>query len=343
MKTHLKWRRLIVMAAAVFFGLLRCATAQLTCVTNGGAITITGYSGSGLSLIIPGATNGYPVTTIGSAAFYNNMTLTTVTIPNSVTNIGDLAFANSALVSVTIPGSVIGIGNQAFANCQSLTNISVNATNPAYSSLNGVLFDKAQDTLIQYPAALSSVSGCYTVPAGVSTIGGYAFFGASGFATVTMPASVINIGDDCFAYCLAQYNGNLTVYFAGNAPSVGVDAFYADGLNGQVVVYYLPGTAGWTGFSTSLGSDLASANFWFLPAPEVLVNNGSFGVQSNLFGFIISWATNASVVVEACSNLADPVWLPVSTNTVTADIGTANFTDPNWMKFRARDYRLVSQ
>jgi BspA type Leucine rich repeat region (6 copies) len=335
--------RFIVMAAMVFSGILPCSTAQLTYVTNSGAITITGYTGSGLSLIVPGATNGYPVTTIASTAFYNNSTLASITIPNSVTNIGSFAFADSVLATVTIPASVIGIGDQAFAECESLTNISVSATNPAYTSLNGVLFDKALDTLIQYPAALITGSGNYTVPGGVLTIGDYAFFGASGFASVTIPGSVTNIGDDSFAYCLALNNNDLTVYFGGNAPSVGYDTFYADGFNSQVAVYYLPGTTGWAAFSAALGPSLAAAGFWYQPQPRILDFRPYFGVHNNLFEFTISWATNASVVVEACSNLANPVWLPLSTNTVTANTGTANFTDSQWMGYRIRGYRLVLQ
>lgn len=335
--------RFVVMAAMVFSGLLPCATAQLTYVTNSGAITITGYSGSGLSLLIPSATNGYPVTMIASAAFYNNSTLTSITIPNSVTNIGSFAFTASALVNVTIPASVNGIGVQAFAECESLTNISVSATNPAYSSLNGVLFDKAGRTLIQYPAALTCGSGNYTIPGGVIAIGDYAFFEASGFASVTIPDSVTNIGDDSFAYCPALNNPNLIVYFEGNAPSPGFDSFYADGFNSQVAVYYFPGTTGWATFSAALGSSLESASFWYQPQPRILDFRPYFGVHNNVFEFTISWATNATVVVEACSNYVNAVWLPLSTNTVTASTGTANFTDSKWMGYRIRGYRLVVQ
>ena len=328
--------------AAVFSGLLQSATSQLTYVTNDGAITITGYTSASLSVVIPCETNGYPVTTIGSAAFDSDLTLNSVTIPNSVTNIENLAFAGSGLNAVTIPGSVIGIGPEAFAACASMTNISVNATNPAYTSLNGVLFDKAMDTLIQYPAAQASGSASYTVPGSVLTIGDYAFYFASGFASVTIPSSVTSIGSDTFAFCTALGNPNLIVYFGGNAPSVGFDAFFGDGTNSQIVAYYLPGTMGWTAFSTALGSSLASSNFWFQLEPEILNFEPSFGVHSNQFQFTISWATNASVRVEACSNLANPVWLPISTNTVTANIGTANFADPKWTGYRVRDYRLVS-
>ena len=69
--------------------------------------------------------------------------LTNVTIPNNVTSIGDSAFFEcEGLTSVTIPNSVTSIGDAPFADCSSLTNIAVDSTNPAYSSLGGVLFDK---------------------------------------------------------------------------------------------------------------------------------------------------------------------------------------------------------
>ena len=64
------------------------------------------------------------------------ISLTNVTIGNSVTNIGDFAFGDCAsLTSVTIPGSVVSIGEGAFAGCSSLTNIAVNAGNASYASL----------------------------------------------------------------------------------------------------------------------------------------------------------------------------------------------------------------
>jgi hypothetical protein len=61
-------------------------------------------------------------------------------------------------------------------------------------------------------------------------------------------------------------------------------------------------------------------------------------VQTNRIGFIISWATNISVVVEACTDLANPVWIPVSTNTLTG--GSSYFSDPQWTNHPTRFYRL---
>jgi hypothetical protein len=71
----------------------------------------------------------------------------------------------------------------------------------------------------------------------------------------------------------------------------------------------------------------------------ILNREPSFGVGANGFGFTISWATNASVVVEAATNLANPVWIPVSTSTLTS--GTNYFSDPQWTNYPMRFYRAA--
>ena len=92
------------------------------------------------------------VTSIGNYAFYNCSKLTSVTIPEGVTTIGDYTFYNcSALTSVTIGKSVTSIGNEAFSNCRNLEDITVSEENNTYSSVNGVLYDKDQTSIIIIP------------------------------------------------------------------------------------------------------------------------------------------------------------------------------------------------
>ncbi|MGA2749701.1 MAG: hypothetical protein ABSG59_13085 [Verrucomicrobiota bacterium] len=59
---------------------------------------------------------------------------------------------------------------------------------------------------------------------------------------------------------------------------------------------------------------------------------------ANFFSFIISWATNGSVVLEACTNLAKPVWTPLQTNTLCG--GVSYFSDPQWTNYPGRFYRV---
>jgi len=124
------------------------------------------------------------------------------------------------------------------------------------------------------------------------------------------------------------------VYFPGNAPSVGSSVFQNDN---KPTAYYFPGTTGWVAFSQTAGISIFP---WFIPNPLILNNGTNFGVQTNGFGFIISWATNISVVVEACTDISNPIWQPVSTNTLAS--GASYFSDPQWTNYPGRFYRLRS-
>jgi hypothetical protein len=90
------------------------------------------------------------------------------------------------------------------------------------------------------------------------------------------------------------------------------------------IVYYLLGTTGW---GPTLGR-----------APTVLWNPqaSSVSTMGGQFGFNITGPTNAVVIVEACTNLANPVWVPVSTNTLTG--GMSIFSDPQTGNYPYRFY-----
>jgi hypothetical protein len=290
------------------------------------------------------------VTSIGDNAFSYCVSLTGITIPTSVTNIGAHAFSScTSISSITIPSSVTGIGGWAFASCTRLRSINVDASNVVYSSEHGVLFNKSQSTLIEYPGGKAggytipdsvisigegafydcSSLGSVTIPNGVTDIGAYAFTSCTNMTSITIGYSVIGIGDRAFWNCT-----NLTgLYFQGNAPLLGGTNVFI-GAN-SATVYYLPGTTGW---GPTFG-DRPTA-LWFLPNPLVLNNIPSFGVKTNRFGFIISWATNIPVVVEASTTLANPTWSPISTNTLSS--GSSYFSDPQWKNYPGRFYRLRS-
>ncbi len=122
------------------------------------------------------------------------------------------------------------------------------------------------------------------------------------------------------------------MYFQGKALSVDNNLFYqAD----NVTVFYLPGTAGW---HTTFGGRPTAV--WVLPYPVILTTAPNFGIQTNAFGFIISWATNASVVVEASTDLTGCMWVLLATNALTG--GTSYFSDPQWTNHPNRFYRIRS-
>jgi hypothetical protein len=210
-----------------------------------------------------------------------------------------------------------------------------------YSSANGVLFDKSQTTLIQFPGGQG---GGYAIPQTVTNIGPEAFDGCANLTSVAIPDSVVTIGGNAFYFCTgltsliipasvsnvessAFFNCSSlkSAYFQGNAPNDTGDAFTLD----NNIVYYLPGTAGW---GSTFGGN--PTELWNPQATTFIITSGHFG-------FAINGPANTAIVVVACTNLANPVWLPVTTNTLSAS-GASSFSDLLSSNYPARFYRFRS-
>ena len=140
------------------------------------------------------------------------------TIPNSVTSIGDRAFAScSGLTSVTIPNSVTSIGGYAFSGCSGLTSVTVDKNNGTYDSRNNcnAIIETSTNKLIV---------GCNNtiIPNSVTSIGEFAFSDCSGLTSVAIPNSVTSIGESAFARC----SGLTSVTIPNSVTSIGSWTFY---------------------------------------------------------------------------------------------------------------------
>ncbi len=140
------------------------------------------------------------VTNIGPSAFHGCAALETVIISDGVISIDEYAFEEcSAITSITIPNSITSIDKTAFEFCSSLAEINVSENNAAYSSENGVLFNKDKTLLILYPEGKADKK--YTIPSSVTDIDDYAFWICSYLEAVDIPDSVTRIGNEAFVAC----------------------------------------------------------------------------------------------------------------------------------------------
>jgi hypothetical protein len=177
------------------------------------------------NLVIPNS-----VTSIGRHAFYGCSGLTSVTIPNSVTSIGVAAFAEcSGLTSVTIPNSVTHIGSSAFGGCSKLESVKVPVTDYA-AFCNNTIIKQIRGIYISVPITLIDENENeikeYIIPNSVTSIGDYAFYNCSGLTSVTIPNGVTSIGDYAFYNC----SGLTSVTIPNSVTSI--DYWTFDGCSG---------------------------------------------------------------------------------------------------------------
>jgi hypothetical protein len=299
------------------------------------------------------------VVSIGDFAF-TETALTTVTIPSTLTSLGNGVFnecyslgainvagANSVYSSAggvlfnhakttliqcppafagsySIPSTVTTIASDAFDACSGVTNVTIP---PGVTSIGDFAFNAT---------GLMSV----TVPSGLTSIGSHVFAFCSSLANITIPNAVTSIGPDAFLYCTSLTNATigsgvtslgsdsfancsslLSAYFNGKAPSGDSTVFAGDN---NLVIYFPAHATGWGQY------------FYTFPTWYPIIQ--SIGIQTNQFGFNITGNNNLVVVVEACTNLANPAWTPLQTISLSA--GPVYFSDPLSRNYSKRFYRL---
>ena len=194
---------------------------DFACELAGDVIIITGYTGTESHVDVPDNIWGLNVASIGDNAFQNGL-FDTISLPETLESIGSSVFTDSNISELYIPDNVTFIGENNFVGCQYLEtiyigaglpdtahefnfrnlpgiqNFIVNASNPYYTTENGVLFNSTRETLLVYP---SSRSGAYSVPDGTIVIADSAFANASYTTAVSIPGTVESIHLNNFYDC----------------------------------------------------------------------------------------------------------------------------------------------
>lgn len=211
---------------------------------------IIGYNGVVPSaLVIPEG-----VVAIGDAAFKNRITLQTLTLPSTLTSIGNESFYGcSALTTVNWPTSgQIAIGYAAFQLSgiaqMTFTSVETTVASDAFrqTGLSAIAIENPDLALVgTYQFAGNSQLTNITLSNGMRADLTAGIFANTSITTITIPASVTSIPSNCFMGCTAL----TSVYFLGDAPVIAADAF--SGINPVPTLYYKAAAAGWsavTGF-----------------------------------------------------------------------------------------------
>ena len=161
------------------------------------------------------------VISIGRYSFNSCYNLSKISIPDSTFIIGEYSFYNCKNIQmVEIGYNVKKIGFLAFGSCEKLTNIMVDSKNKYYSSDDGILFNKNQSEIIQYPCANERKN--YNIPNSVTTIGHHAFSDCSNLLNIFFPNSVESIENYAFSNC----DQITSVFISRSIRNIGEGIFY---------------------------------------------------------------------------------------------------------------------
>ncbi|MEZ5325483.1 MAG: leucine-rich repeat protein [Verrucomicrobiales bacterium] len=276
---------------------------------------------------IPARIDSKPVTNIGVDAFSGCRDLTGLTIPDSVSSIGDYAFAFCGLRSVTIPDSVTSIGDYAFLQCRGLTNITLPKSVTTIGE--GMFMDCTILGNVTIPDGVVSIGDCafaycrsfteMAIPDGVGKIGESAFTDCHRLAIVTIPDSVTSIGAGAFSGCR-----NLTsLTIPSKVTRIEDETFF-----GCINLRNLTIPDGLTGIGERACSLCVKLTSVIIPEGVTGIGAGAFSGSGLIYAYFLGYAPT----------LGDDVFKDSSSSfTVYYSDSGLGFTSPRWNEYTSRN------
>ena len=279
----------------------------LTYEAEGGTVTVVDCDESAAGeLVIPSSYNGMPVISIKSYAFSSCSSLTSVTIPDSVTSIGSFAFGYcSSMTSVTIPDSVTSIEEYAFWDCSSLISVMIP---DSVTSIEKMTFKNCSNLRI------------VLIGNKITSIGRSAFIGCTSLTSVTISGSVTSIGSMAFSGCISLKS----ITFEGNAPS----SFGSNVFKNLPIEAIITVTAGATGFGET-----------FEGLPVIIQKKleiKSFNNHATPFSLTFETQSDSTYKIEASHDLKK--WSEIGEEQGTGS--SVKFTDWREALFQQQYYRV---
>ena len=242
------------------------------------------------------------VTEIGMSAFSGCTGLTSITIPDSVTSIGWGAFNGcTGLTSITIPDSVTSIGD-AFSYCSSLKDVYYNGDLSGWCKIE---FDGDRYNYYSNPMYCAKnlyingklLEGEITMPDDITSIGDYAFSGCTSLTSITIPDSVTNIGYSAFSYC----TGLTSITIPDSVTSIGDRTFSGCTRLTSITIGSSVTSIGWYAFYYC-----ESLNSITIPDGVTSIGNSAFSGCTGLTSITIpDSVTSIGDAFSYCSSLKD--------------------------------------